>query len=336
MKLVFTSDRMPGYRRLRRGRGFSYQLPDGKRLADRIEQQRIRSLAIPPAYEEVWVCMIENGHLQATGLDARGRKQYRYHPAWHEHSAGRKFEMLAEFARALPKIRSAVARELGREELTRGRVIAGVVRLLDETGYRIGNSRYERDNGTYGIASLLTRHLSEEDGRLQLRFIGKSGQEHEATVSNPRLTRLLEELQELPGQHLFRYENVEGNWQDLQSHDVNGWLQEITGAEYTAKNFRTWKATVHCACALAAEPPPDTKAARERVIREAIKATAARLNHTAATCRKYYVHPAVLRCYRSGELYRIMNARAPALRKSDGTASLRAVERRVYKILTKT
>lgn len=207
MKLVFTSDGMPGYRRLRSGRGFSYRLPDGKLLVDPGERKRIRALVIPPAYEEVWICMLENGHLQATGLDARGRKQYRYHPLWHEHAAERKFEKLAEFAAALPKIRAAVRRQLAREELTRGRVIAGVVLLLDETGYRIGNARYERDNRTYGIASLLTRHLEEEEGELQLRFIGKSGQRHEATVSNPRLTRLLEELQELPGQHLFRYEN---------------------------------------------------------------------------------------------------------------------------------
>lgn len=335
MKLVFTSDRMPGYRRLRRGRGFTYRLPDGATLADRNERRRIRSLAIPPAYEEVWICMIENGHLQATGIDARGRKQYRYHPAWHEHAAERKFEQLAGFAAALPKIRAAVRRELSGKEPTRERVIAGVVCLLDETGYRIGNTRYERDNGTHGIASLLTRHLREEEGGLQLRFVGKSGQEHEAIVSNPHLTRLLGELQELPGQHLFRYPSEDGGWQDLDSSDVNAWLQEITGAEYTAKNFRTWKATVLCARELAGEEPPESRTAREQVIRRAIQATAAKLNHTAATCRKFYVHPAVPRSYRRGELYRFMHSRPPALRRSDGTASLRADERRVYRVLTK-
>ncbi len=334
MKLVFTSDHMPGYRRHRSGRGFSYRLPDGTILTDRSERRRIRSLVIPPAYKEVWICMLENGHLQATGLDARGRKQYRYHPAWHEHAAERKFGQLAGFAAALPRIRAAVRKELAGNELTRERVIAGVVLLLDETGYRIGNTRYERDNGTHGIASLLTRHLREEENGLQLRFVGKSGQRHETIVSNPRLTRLLGELQDLPGQHLFRYESADGGWRDLDSSDVNSWLHEITGADYTAKIFRTWKATVGCARGLAANPPPDSRGAREQVIREAIKATAARLNHTAATCRKFYVHPAVLRSYRSEELNRIMRSRPPALRKSDGTASLRADERRVYRILT--
>lgn len=333
VRLVFTNDHMPGYRRIRKGKGFAFLLPDGQALADRSERRRILSLAIPPAYENVWVCPLENGHLQATGIDARGRKQYRYHPHWHVNAADHKFEVLPTFATALPRIRSQVARELGRPRLTRGRVIAGIVALLDYTGYRIGNSRYVRENQTFGLSSLLGRHLREEDGQLKLRFRGKAGQEHRAEIVSPRLAQLVSELQELPGQHLFRYEDATGGWHDIGTADVNSWLKEVGSGEYTAKQFRTWKASVLCARELARELPPETKGARERVIRDAIKQTAARLHHTPATCRKYYIHPALLTAYRSGDLFRIMRAPAPRLKASDRTAELHADERRVYQIL---
>ena len=334
MKLVYTTDQMPGYRRVRAGRGFSFQLPDGRVLADKCERRRILSLAIPPAYRDVWVCPLENGHLQATGIDARGRKQYRYHPAWHDDAADRKFELLSDFAKALPRIRARVTRELAKPELTRDRVIAGIVALLDMTGYRIGNSRYAKENGTFGLASLLSRHLTEEDGQFHLRFVGKAGLEHDAEIATPRLAKLVSELQELPGQRLFRYEDEQGGWHDVGTTDVNEWLKETGGGDYTAKQFRTWKATVLCARELAAEPPVDVKSVRNRAVLNAIKATADRLNHTPATCRKYYIHPALIQAYENGELYRIMNAPPPRLRKSDGTARLRSEERRVFKIIS--
>jgi DNA topoisomerase-1 len=334
MKLVYTSDQMPGYKRVRRGKGFAFLLPDGSRLADPDERRRILSLAIPPAYEDVWICPIENGHLQATGIDARRRKQYRYHPAWHEDAADRKFGQLAVFVTALPRIRAALRRELAREEITRERVIAGIVALLDQTGYRIGNSRYERNNKSFGISTLLMRHLKEEDGQFVLRFRGKSGSEHEAAIANPHVTRLIQDLQELPGQHLFRYEDEAGGYHDIGTSEVNGWLKEIGGGDYTAKQFRTWRATVLCSRALALEPPPESGAGQDRKIRDAIKATALVLNHTATTCRKYYIHPAVLTTYRSGGLYRVMHRPPPRLRKSDETAFLRADERRVFRIIT--
>lgn len=332
--LRFTHDQMPGYRRIRHGTGFSFLLPEGKALNDRAERRRILSLAIPPAYQDVWICMIANGHLQATGIDARGRKQYRYHPDWHASAADRKFGVLTDFARALPHLREQVRKELARHTLSINRVISGIVALLDYTGYRIGNPRYVRDNHTFGLATLLSRHLWEEDGQLKLRFRGKSGQQHQAEIVSPKLAALIADLQELPGQNLFRYEDSTGEWHDVGTADVNAWLKETGGGEYTAKQFRTWKATVLCARALAKEPPPEVRTAQERVIREAIKATAEHLHHTPATCRKYYIHPALLTAYRTGELFGIMKGRTPRLRAADGTALLLADERRVFKILS--
>lgn len=334
VRLVYTSDTMPGYRRHRRGTGFSFLLPDGKALTDRGERRRLLSLAVPPAYEQVWICMLDNGHLQATGIDARGRKQYRYHPHWHAGSADKKFGLLSQFAMALPRIRQQVAKALSKPSLSRDRVIAGIVALLDRTGYRIGNSRYEKENHTFGLSNLLNRHLREVDGRLTLKFRGKAGQEHLAEISNPRLTKLVSELQDLPGQHLFRYEDSHGDTHDIGTADVNDWLKEAGGGEYTAKQFRTWKATLLCARELACEQPPESRSAGEKVIRRAIKETAIRLHHTPATCRKYYIHPQLLAAYRSGNLFRIMDARPPRLRRSDGTAGLHGDERRVFKILT--
>ncbi len=333
--LVFTSDHMPGYTRMKRGKGFSFRCPDGSLLSSAMERERILSLAIPPAYEDVWICMKPNGHLQATGMDARSRKQYRYHPHWHEHAASLKFGLLPDFAKSLPKIRSEYRKSLTHPDLDRERVIAGIVCLMDQTGYRIGNARYEKENRSYGLSSLLSRHAKEsEDGNVILRFRGKSGQPHQAEIADPRLVKLVEDLQDLPGQHLFRYEDEDGEFHDVDSSDVNEWLKEVAGGDFTAKQFRTWKATVLCARALKADPPGSTKAETTKAINQAIALTAERLNHTKATCRKYYIHPALLARYRDGILHRIMNSPAPKLRKADGSAGLHADERRVLKIIT--
>lgn len=333
--LVFTSDETPGYSRGRSGRGFSFRMPDGSLLRSREERERILSLAIPPAYQSDWICTLANGHLQATGLDDRGRKQYRYHPSWQEYSADRKFTSLPAFAKSLPRIRNAYRKALSLPDLNRERVIAGIVYLLDTTGYRIGNARYEKDNRSYGLSSLLTRHIREaEDGSVQLHFRGKSGQPHETEIEHPRLLKLIDELHDLPGQHLFRYEDDEGGCHDIGTTDVNAWIKETSGGDFSAKQFRTWKATVLCADKLKSDPPPETKTARTRALNTAIKATAETLNHTPATCRKYYIHPALVRAYQSGSLHRVMNSPAPRLRKKDGSAALLADERRVMKIIT--
>lgn len=238
--LIFTSDNMPGYTRLKRGKGFSFKAPDGSTLASKSERKRILSLAIPPAYGNVWICMKPNGHLQATGLDARLRKQYRYHTQWHEHSANLKFGVLPDFAKSLPKIRSEYRKSLTHPALDRERVIAGILCLMDQTGYRIGNARYEKENRSYGLSSLLSRHATEtEAGNVRLRFRGKSGQIHDTEIADPRLVKLVDDLQDLPGQHLFRYEDDDGKCHDIDSSDVNEWLKDITGGDFTAKQFRT-------------------------------------------------------------------------------------------------
>jgi DNA topoisomerase I len=333
--LVYTHDRMPGYRRRRCGRGFAYFSPGGNVLKNGAEIARIRSLAVPPAYEDVWICRLPNGHLQATGIDARKRKQYRYHPLWLELANETKFGELPDFVRALPVIRSAVRRELSRESLTRDRVIAGVVAMLELTGYRVGSRRYARDNGTFGIASLLTRHIKAAGDHVEVVFPGKAGAEHHAEIDAPRLLGLINELQELPGQHLFRYCDDAGECHDIGTADVNEWLKQAAGGDFTAKQFRTWKATLLCARALATAPPPTGRGALRRAMALAIGETAAELNHTPAVCRKYYIHPALNQSFADGELFRIMHTRAPRLRRSDGTASLHADERRVYRILTR-
>ena len=330
--LVFTHDGMPGYRRKRAGRGFTYLLPGGPLLRDKSERARIASLAVPPAYESVWICMRENGHLQATGLDQRGRKQYRYHPEWHRQAGDRKFLRLAEFARALPAIRRKVRAALAGEGMERGRIIAGIVTLLDQTGFRIGNHRYVQENHSFGLASLLTRHARETKEGWQLRFKGKAGKEHRAEITDAQVIALVEELQELPGQYLFCHRDGR-RWRPVESGDVNAWLKEISGGDFTAKQFRTWRATLMCARELGREPPPEGKTALKRAETIAIRTTAERLNHTPATCRSYYIHPAILRAYRTGDLYQRMNAPAPRLRKSDGSALLRADERRVLAVI---
>lgn len=277
--------------------------------------------------------MVPQGHLQATGIDDRGRKQYRYHPAWHRLSAERKFDFLPDFALALPRIRRRVASALSGEALDRERILAGVVALLDMTGFRIGGRRYAKENHSYGMASLLTRHLIEEAGGWILRFNGKAGKRHEAKIRNARLNSLIAQLHELPGQHLFRYEDDAGAWHDVGTADVNDWLKEAGGGAFTAKQFRTWRATLQCARLLGRETPPTGRSEEKRLIAAACRTTAAELRQTMTVCRKYYVHPAVLEAFRTGELHRIMSRRPPRLRRTDDSARLRADERRVFAII---
>lgn len=329
-KLAYTSETLPGIRRQRRGKGFAYFLPDGSLLTDEKELQRIASLVIPPAYKDVWICRVKNGHLQATGIDQRGRKQYRYHPLWHELANDRKFSNLPAFVSALPRIRSRVKEALKEEGMTRSRVIAGVVALLDQTGYRIGNEKYVKDNRSFGLASLLMKHLKQEDGEWVMRFKGKAGTLHEAEVKDPQLTSLLEELQDLPGQHLFRYEDDAGVCHDITTADVNAWMKEAGGGEFTAKQFRTWKATLICAKELSKTPPDESTAAIRRAIRQAVVATAAHLRHTPTTCRKYYLPPRLFTAYQTGRLFTGMSEPAASIR---GFSGLHMDERRLLPLI---
>jgi DNA topoisomerase-1 len=336
VKLIYTREDMPGIHRRRAGKGFAYFFPDGTPLRDAEEIARIKSLAIPPAYEDVWICPIPNGHLQATGIDARGRKQYRYHPEWHERVSHRKFALLPDFVLALPRIRNRVRLGLREETVSRERVICGVVALLDRTGYRIGNKEYMRFNRSFGLASLLMRHLKKEEGGWVMRFRGKSGQPHTAAIKGSGLSSLFVDLQELPGQHLFCYEDDNGEVHDIGTSDINEWLKEAGEGDFTAKQFRTWKATLFCARELAKEPPAESEREMKRVIQESIKRTAEILHHTPATCRKYYVPPLLFAAYRSGELFKRLNAKSGSVRRSSPMHGLHVLERKVLKLMQST
>jgi DNA topoisomerase-1 len=290
--LRYVSDTMPGIRRLRDGDSFRYRDPKGRLLRNAKELQRIRKLAIPPAYEEVWICPLPEGHLQATGRDARGRKQYRYHPDWREARDAHKFERMREFGQALPRIRAKVKRDLEAPVGSRASVLAALVRLLDTTLVRIGNDEYARDNGSFGLTTLRNRHAAVKGARLHLRFRGKSGVWHEVTLEDPRVARIVRACQAMPGQELFQYEDESGQTRCVSSADVNEYIRTLSGADFTAKDFRTWHASVHALarlCALALPGPVSRRRANE-VLRE----VAGLLGNTLAVCRKSYVHPGVM------------------------------------------
>lgn len=293
-RLVYVDDSMPGIRRLRHGEHFRYLRPDGKPLKDEAELARIRKLAIPPAYTDVWICPRPDGHLQATGRDARGRKQYRYHPDWRIARDAGKFGRMLEFGKVLPRIRRRVKKDLALPvgaHPRRESVLAALVRLLDTTLVRIGNDEYARSNGSYGLTTLRNRHAAVEGSTLRLRFKGKHGIVNDVSLDDPRVARIVRRCQSLPGQDLFEYADEDGTVRCLGSADVNAYLREAGGADFTAKDFRTWHATVH-ALQLAKAPPP--AGGSRRSAKEILAEVAARLGNTVAVCRKSYVHPQVL------------------------------------------
>ncbi|RAI54131.1 DNA topoisomerase IB [Roseicella frigidaeris] len=300
--LRYVSDETPGIGRRRHGARFRYTQPGGGRLADRAALRRIKALAIPPAWTEVWICPFENGHIQATGRDERGRKQYRYHPRWRETRDAAKFGRMADFARLLPRIRERVAADLRRTGLPREKVLATVVRLLETTLIRVGNDDYARQNGSYGLTTLRTRHVAVEGSSLRFLFKGKSGKTWRLQLQDRRLARILRECQELPGQELFQYLDADGQRCGIDSGDVNDYLRDIAGAEVTAKDFRTWAGTVLAALALHEFERVDSAAAAKRNVKQAIEQVAARLGNTPTICRKCYVHPGLLDLYMDGEL----------------------------------
>jgi DNA topoisomerase I len=292
--LVWVSDSEPGYRRVRHGDGVHYLDAAGERIRDEAVLARIRKLAIPPAYEDVWICAQPNGHLQATGRDARGRKQYRYHPLWQQQRGDDKFEAMRAFGAALPGIRRCVQRDLeghdGRRP-TRTLVLATLVRLLDTTYIRIGNEEYARGNGSYGLTTLRTRHAGVSEGELRLSFKGKSGVRHEVTLSDRRVAAVVRRCKSLPGQELFQYVDEDGGVHKVTSADVNDYLSETAGTRVTAKDFRTWHGSVMALeftrAACCGEPLPGAA-------KQVIAQVAARLRNTVAVCRKSYIHPKVL------------------------------------------
>jgi DNA topoisomerase-1 len=304
--LVYVCDDQPGIGRVRHGKGFSYHDADGQRISDKDELQRIHALAVPPAYVDVWICARRNGHLQATGYDARRRKQYRYHPDWRVLRDSGKFDRVLDFGAALPKLRRRVRQDLARKGLPRLKVLALTVRLLDETLIRIGNEAYTRDNKSFGLTTLRSRHVRAERGRLRFVFRGKSGQDRDVELDDRRLARIVRRMQQLPGQRLFQYLDDDGERQPLDSGQVNEYLHEVCGESFSAKDFRTWGGTVHAAGVLAGTPLPagDDERAVRSTLAAAVEQVAATLGNTPAVCRASYIHPLILRGWQDGSLHR--------------------------------
>jgi len=301
--LRYVNGNVEGFGRRRKGkRTFAYFDADGRAITDADIIARIRSLAIPPAWRDVWICPFENGHLQATGTDARGRKQYRYHPRFRQVRDRTKYEHMIDFAQALPAIRRRVEADLSQPGLPRDKVLAAVVRLMEATLIRVGNEEYARENHSYGLTTLLQKHVDVSGAHIHFEFRGKSGVEHEIDLDDARLAEIVRQCHELPGQELFQYLDEGGDWHDVNSGHVNDYLHEIAGEEFTAKDFRTWSGTVMAATALCGLEPFTTKAQAKKNIVRAVESVAHKLGNTKAVCRKCYVHPAVFDGYLDGTL----------------------------------
>lgn len=321
----------PGIERRRCGGGFVYIAADGARVRDEATIARIRKLAIPPAYKKVWICPHDNGHLQAIGVDALGRKQYRYHAQWQAIRSQNKFTHMLEFAETLPHLRRQTDRDLKRPSLDRTRVLATAIRVLDSTLIRVGNERYTKQHGSFGLTTLQNRHVAIRGAHVFFHFIGKSKQSRELHVDDPTLAKILRRCRDLPGQRLFEYLDEHGQVQTLGSADINAHLHALTGHELTAKDFRTWGGTVHAAVTLARLGPASSATQTERNIVQAVKAVAARLGNRPATSRKYYIHPAILDAYRDGSLMDHM--RPAATTRPPPRAGLNAEEKAVLALL---
>jgi DNA topoisomerase-1 len=302
---------------VRAGKGFRYVGPDGRSIRDPEELARIRSLVIPPAWTGVWICPLAHGHLQATGRDARGRKQARYHPRWRAVRDETKYHRLIAFGRALPRIRARTRRDLARPGLPRDKVLAAVVRLLETTLIRVGNEEYARHNHSFGLTTMRDRHVDVSGGRMQFEFRGKSGIRHTVELHDRRLARIVKHCQDVPGYELFQYLDEDGQRHTIDSADVNEYLRTISGQDFTAKDFRTWAGTVLAACALQEFEAFDSQAQARRNILRAIETVASRLGYTRSVCRKCYIHPAILDAYLDGSLLQTLRQRvAKELRQS--------------------
>jgi DNA topoisomerase-1 len=300
--LLYVTDDKPGITRLKRGKGFRYVQANGIPVTDAQTLDRIAKLAIPPAYCDVWICPRANGHIQATGRDAKGRKQYRYHEKFRSVRESTKYEHMLEFAAALPAVRAKVDAHLAMRGLPREKVLATIVRLLETTMIRVGNADYAKQNQSYGLTTLRNRHVDIEDGQLRFQFKGKSGKQWRLQLKDRRIAKIVKACQELPGQHLFQYLDTEGVQREVTSSDINGYLREISGAEITAKDFRTWSGTVMAALALSECEKFDSEAGAKRNIRMAIESVADRLGNTPTVCRKCYIHPEIFNSYQNDSL----------------------------------
>lgn len=327
--LRYVSDVRPGYARKPRGKRFDYFDTDGKLIRDEQRLLRIKRLAIPPAWTDVWICPSRNGHIQATGRDARGRKQYRYHERWREVRDENKFDRLAQFAKALPNIRRRVAQDIKLPGLRRRKVLATIVRLLERTFIRIGNQEYARENKSFGLTTLKNHHVKVKGAQVRFRFRGKSGRHHEVDVSDRRVAKVIAECQDLPGQDLFQYLDDHGELQNVSSQDVNRYLRELAGEDFTAKDFRTWGGTVLAAIALSKQEEFETKKQAKSNLKTAICTVAELLGNTPAICRKCYVHPGIVEAYLNRTRIAGLNGEGKALKEPN----LRVAERGILKFL---
>jgi DNA topoisomerase-1 len=330
--LRYVSDEQPGIRRRKAGKGFTYVKPGGSKVDDEATLKRIKTLAVPPAWTDVWICPHANGHIQATGRDAKGRKQYRYHARFREVRDGTKFEHMMAFAQALPAIRAKVKEHMALRGLPREKVLATVVHLLESTLIRVGNDDYVKQNKSYGLTTLRDKHVEVDGAELRFAFKGKSGKTWSLQVKDRRIAKIVRACQELPGQELFQYIDADGVQRDVTSADVNAYLKEITGKEVTAKDFRTWAGTVLAALALKEFETFDTQAKAKKNVRAAIEGVASKLGNTPTICRKCYIHPEIMSSYVEGSLLLEVKKEVESELRED-LASLKPEEAAVLSLL---
>jgi len=330
--LTYVTDSEQGITRKRVGGGFAYYRPDGALIKDRAERKRINSLAIPPAWTDVWICPDPGGHMQVTARDAKGRKQYRYHPRFRARRDQSKFGRMLTFSAALPKLREQIEKDLQPPGLSRRKLLATLVQLLDRTLIRVGNDEYTKANRSYGLTTLRQRHAEVEGHTVRFEFKGKSGVPHSVTITDRRLAAIVQQLQDLPGQQLFQFIDEDGKRQSIDSDDVNAYLREVTGLNVTAKDFRTWSGTMLAARALREMGPGAGEREVKRNINRALEQVASRLRNTRTVCRKYYVHPAILDAYQRG-IAAPAPPQPPDERKSRPSAALRREEISVLQFL---
>ena len=329
--LVYVSDDQPGIRRSKAGKGFSYVDANGKKIGNKDELQRLRSLAVPPAYTDVWICAEPMGHLQATGRDVRLRKQYRYHPEWRTSRDTGKFGRLAEFGVALPALRRRLKRDLALPGLPEKKVLATVISLLEETLVRVGNTQYARENRSYGLTTLRSRHAAiKRGGKISFRFRGKGGVDHDVSIADARLARIVRQCQQLPGQNLFQYLDDNGDHRPVDSGMVNDYLHDAMGETFTAKDFRTWGGTVRAIGELAQIPLEDFASEREvaAILADVVRTVATELRNTPAVCRKSYIDPRVFEAWRDGSLFRLLPPSGRLASRQLETLALRVLKKK--------
>jgi DNA topoisomerase I len=329
--LVYVSDKEDGIVRMPDNNGFRYWM-NGKEVTDENQLERIRKLAIPPAWQQVWICRKPNGHIQSTGFDARNRKQYRYHTLWQESRNANKFRKLYDFGKVLPKLRAQIKKDIAKRSITEAKVIATVLSVMEQTYIRIGNGQYERDNQSYGLTTLKDRHVKITGSEIRFSFKGKKGIAHNITLKNKQLARIVKECRDIPGKELFQYIDANGDHKPIDSGKVNRYIHEATGSDFSAKDLRTWAGTIHSLKALHAIGDGETVTEKKKKVLEALDQVSQKLGNTRTVCKKYYVHPLIMELYESGDLQRYLKE----LEKPQTAAGpLSAEEKLLMKILRK-